>query len=281
VVHEETTRGACYRPHSGRGMCQPQSIPYVRCRLSHGTCRLGNTSPVGLFHCEARRGATHAIPRAGTLMAIDVHHRHGMPTGHTLYVEEACKEADGTYRLRVSHTNYDRRCHLEEDAIIRYDPRTRLADFATGHWAAWAHGISVQGFIYKDPAEVPTVGAGKAPGSESKPAPSKAQGGAAPAPTEDATAAPTPVKPALGPQWQELPPLSAPAGLAAQAAKPKAKARKGAGTKGAKAKGAKPKTLGPVINYAIHGVIDGRTGKTSLARPSFKAQQAAEPLVTP
>jgi hypothetical protein len=39
--------------------------------------------------------------------------------------------------------------------------------------------------------------------------------------------------------------------------------------------------LGPVINYAIHGVIDGRTGKTSLARPSFKAQQAAEPLVTP
>jgi hypothetical protein len=128
-------------------MCQPQCIPYARCRTQSSTCRLGNTSPVQWFRCEEKRGATSTVPKAGALMAVDSNHAHNMPTGHTLYVEEVCPNPDGTYRLRVSHTNYDRRCHLEEDAWVVYDPRAMRADFTSGHWVRWAKGLKVQGFI--------------------------------------------------------------------------------------------------------------------------------------
>lgn len=154
AVNEKSVRGACHQhapsAHHG-GMCQPQSIPYARCRSHISTCNLGNTSPVQLFNCEHQRGYTSSIPRAGALMSIGVNHVHHMSTGHTLYVEEVCPNPDGTYKLRVSHTNYDRQCHLEEDAWVHYDPRSKHADFNTGHWAAWGKHLPVQGFILHEP----------------------------------------------------------------------------------------------------------------------------------
>lgn len=152
VVEEKPARGSCFHPvpggHDGHGhMCQPQSIPYARCRSQISSCNLGNTSPVELFNCEQKRGYTSAIPQAGALMSIGVNQQHHMTTGHTLYVEEVCPNPDGTYKLRVSHTNYDRQCHLEEDVWVHYHPQQQYADFNTGHWAAWGKHLPIQGFI--------------------------------------------------------------------------------------------------------------------------------------
>ncbi len=149
-VDEKAVRGACFKPVSGGRMCQPQSIPYARCRSQIATCNLGNTSPVQLFNCEQRRGYTSSIPQAGSLMSIGVNRVHHMSTGHTLYVEEVCPLPNGHFKLRVSHTNYDRKCHLEEDAWVEYDSKRKAADFATGHWAAWGKDLPVQGFILHD-----------------------------------------------------------------------------------------------------------------------------------
>lgn len=151
--------GACFhRSEAGHhGMCQPQSIPYARCRSHISTCSLGNTSPVQLFLCEEQRGYTSHLPEAGALMAIGTNHVHHMSTGHTLYVEEVCPQKDGNYKLRVSHTNYDRQCHLEEDAWVLYEPRDRHAHFLTGHWSAWGKHLPVQGFILHHPATAETA----------------------------------------------------------------------------------------------------------------------------
>lgn len=160
AVHEAVAHGTCHQQafadHHG-GMCQPQSIPYARCRSHISSCNLGNTSPVQLFLCEQQRGYTSAIPKPGMLMSIGVNHQHHMPTGHTLYVDEVCPNPDGTYKLRVSHTNYDRRCHLEENAWVHYDPRSMHADFDTGHWSAWGKRLPVQGFIGHEPGDPAAV----------------------------------------------------------------------------------------------------------------------------
>lgn len=151
-ITENAARGACFKPAKGRGMCQPQSIPYARCRSQIATCNLGNTSPVQLFNCEQQRGYTSPIPQAGSLMSIGVNRVHHMSTGHTLYVEEVCAAPNGHFKLRVSHTNYDRQCHLEEDAWVDYDSNRKTADFDTGHWAAWGKDLPVQGFILPESA---------------------------------------------------------------------------------------------------------------------------------
>lgn len=148
---DEVPHRLCYSPTSGGGgLCQPQCIPYVRCRSGLSSCRLGNTSPVQLYLCEQKRNNTSVIPEPGSLMAIGIDRSHNITTGHTLYVEEVCSNPDGTYKLRVSHTNYDRRCHLEENAWAVYDSRSMQADFITGNWAAWGNNLPVQGFILTD-----------------------------------------------------------------------------------------------------------------------------------
>ena len=157
VVDEKPQRSSCFHHapsgHAQHGrMCQPQSIPYARCRSQISSCNLGNTSPVELFNCEQRLGYTSSIPQPGALMSIGVNQQHHMSTGHTLYVEEVCPNPDGTYKVRVSHTNYDRQCHLEEDAWVQYDPQNKYADFNTGHWAAWGKHLPVQGFILREPS---------------------------------------------------------------------------------------------------------------------------------
>lgn len=156
VVDEKPQRSSCFHhepsSHAQHGqMCQPQSIPYARCRSRISSCNLGNTGPVELFNCEQRLGHTSSIPQPGALMAIGVNQQHHMSTGHTLYVEEVCPNPDGTYKLRVSHTNYDRQCHLEEDVWVHYDPHHKYADFNTGHWAAWGKQLPIQGFILQEP----------------------------------------------------------------------------------------------------------------------------------
>lgn len=131
------------------GRCQPQSLIYARCRTGIMTCRLGDTSPVQWFACARANKATTSLPAAGYVIVLDVNARRGMPTGHPAYVEEAHKNGDGTWTLRISHTNYDRKCHLDQDAMVVFDPRRMTATFTTGPWATWARDLKALGFIVR------------------------------------------------------------------------------------------------------------------------------------
>jgi hypothetical protein len=130
-------------------MCQPQSLVYARCRSGIRTCQLGNTSPEGWFACAAQHGATTATPHAGSVMVLAANAQRKMYTGHPVYVEEVCPEKDGSWRLRISHTNYDRRCHLDHNAWVRFFPQSMTASFQTGPWAPWAKNLRVLGFILR------------------------------------------------------------------------------------------------------------------------------------
>lgn len=131
------------------GLCQPQSLIYARCRTGIKTCQMGDTSPVQWFACARKNGATTATPVAGSVIVIDTHKERRIYTGHPAYVEEAQRNADGTWKLRISHTNYDRKCHLDLDAQVLFDPRTMTATFQSGPWAPWAHRLRVLGFIVR------------------------------------------------------------------------------------------------------------------------------------
>jgi len=72
-----------------------------------------------------------------------------MPTGHPVYVEEAWRNPDGTWILRLSHTNYDRKCHLDLDARALFDPRRMTVSFLSGPWASWAKDLKALGFIFR------------------------------------------------------------------------------------------------------------------------------------
>jgi hypothetical protein len=131
------------------GRCQPQSLIYARCRTGIATCKLGDTSPVQWFACAKKNNATTSIPVAGSVIVLDVNSRRGMPTGHPAYVEEVRKNGDGTWTLRISHTNYDRKCHLDQDAAVMYDPKRMTASFMSGPWATWAKDLKALGFILR------------------------------------------------------------------------------------------------------------------------------------
>lgn len=127
--------------------CQPQSLIYARCRTGIDTCRLGDTSPVQWFACARKNGTTTAIPKAGSVMILAGNNQRRMPTGHPAYVEEVCANKDGTWTLRLSHTNYDRKCNLDLDAKVIFCPKTQQARFVTGPWSCWAKNLKVLGFI--------------------------------------------------------------------------------------------------------------------------------------
>ena len=129
------------------GLCQPQSLIYARCRTGITTCRLGNTSPVQWFACARKNGATSNIPVAGSVIVIDAHPERRIHTGHPAYVEEARRNDDGSWSLRISHTNYDRRCHLDLDANVIFYPCSMTASFTSGPWSTWAKKLRVLGFI--------------------------------------------------------------------------------------------------------------------------------------
>jgi hypothetical protein len=131
------------------GICQPQSLIYARCRTGITTCRLGNTSPVQWFACARQNRAISSTPVAGSVIVLDANSGRNMPTGHPAYVESAHHNPDGTWRLRISHTNYDRQCHLDLDANVTFFPSTMTASFESGPWAPWAKQMQVLGFIIR------------------------------------------------------------------------------------------------------------------------------------
>lgn len=160
TVASDRDRADCFKLQPGKtsktksgktvtGRCQPQCVPYARCRSGIMTCRLGDTGPVEWFECARRNKATTSIPKAGSIMVIDVNTRRKMPTGHLGYVEDACPNPDGTWTLRFSHTNYDRKCHLDLDARVLFNPKTMTATFETGAWKAWAKDLKICGFILR------------------------------------------------------------------------------------------------------------------------------------
>ncbi len=160
TVSPDQNRADCFKLKPGKttknskgktvtGRCQPQCIPYARCRSGIMTCRLGDTSPVQWFQCARKNKATTSIPKAGSIMVIDVNARRKMSTGHLGYVEEACPNSDGTWTLRFSHTNYDRKCHLDLDAKVLFNPKTMTASFLSGHWKTWAKDLKILGFVLR------------------------------------------------------------------------------------------------------------------------------------
>lgn len=167
---QEGQRGGCFNLRPGRAVpstkivkgkngkkrtvagtrtsrCQPQSLIYARCRTGIDTCRLGDTSPVQWFACARKNGATTSRPQAGSVIILAANKGHCMPTGHPAYVEEVCANKDGTWTLRLSHTNYDRRCHLDRDAKVIFCLKKMQARFITGPWSAWGNDLKVLGFI--------------------------------------------------------------------------------------------------------------------------------------
>lgn len=129
------------------GYCQPQSLIYARCRTGIATCKLGDTSPVQWFTCARKMGNTSTVPTGGSIMVLDVNTRRKIYTGHPVYVEHAKKNGNGTWQLRISHTNYDRQCHLDQDAKVIFDPGKMTVSFQTGPWSCWAQDLKVLGFI--------------------------------------------------------------------------------------------------------------------------------------
>lgn len=142
----------CYdfRPRKGKSRCEPQCIPYTRCRSGIMSCRLGHENgPLTWYACENRNKNTSRTPEDGDVLILDRDKGHGMPTGHAIFVEHAEPDGAGGYILTVSHTNYDRRCHLETTVLARYDPEKKTIDMRSGAWQDWGRNLKVAGFIRK------------------------------------------------------------------------------------------------------------------------------------
>jgi hypothetical protein len=151
---ESAAPAPCYNLRSGgrtksgkHGRCEPQSLTYARCRTKVDSCRTHHENgPLTWYQCETRRSNTSATPGDGFVLILGKN-RHGMPTGHVMVVEKAEQKGTGTWRLVLSHTNYDRRCHLERDIEATYHQGAKTLDIHTGAWKAWGKGLPVAGFI--------------------------------------------------------------------------------------------------------------------------------------
>ena len=129
------------------GRCQPQCLIYARCRSGFMSCRLGNTNPLSWWPCAQAQGLSSQIPVAGSVMLLEAQDDTRMRVGHAAYVEEVCTLKNGQFLLRVSHANYNRRCSLDLDAKVLYNPQTRTANFLSGAWAKWAKNLRAFGFV--------------------------------------------------------------------------------------------------------------------------------------
>jgi len=130
------------------GRCEPQSLPFARCRSGIDSCRIGHENgPLTWFACEKQRGNTSLTPRSGSILILASNCRRKMPTGHVVYVEEVVAQSDTVYRLTFTHTNYDRKCSLETNIKATYDSTARTLDIQDGAWGAWGKGLPVAGFI--------------------------------------------------------------------------------------------------------------------------------------
>jgi hypothetical protein len=128
--------------------CEPQSLPFARCRSGIASCRIGHENgPLTWFACEKGRGNTSLVPRPGSILILAANNRRKMPTGHVAYVEEVVAQNATVYRLVFTHTNYDRKCSLESNIKATYDSGARTLDIHDGAWGAWGKGLPVAGFI--------------------------------------------------------------------------------------------------------------------------------------
>lgn len=148
AVADGIVEAECYRLTRGKGRCEPQCLPYTRCRSGISSCRTGHENgPVTWFTCEQARGNTSLQPADGRVLVLG-RNAHNMSTGHTLYVEKAQPREDGRYELVLSHTNYDRRCNLETNMLAEYDPIAKTIDVRSGQWEQWGRDLKVAGFIH-------------------------------------------------------------------------------------------------------------------------------------
>jgi len=132
------------------GRCEPQSLPFARCRSGISSCCLGwNNGPLTWFTCEQQHGNTSLIPRDNSVLILGANKRNNMPTGHVAYVEKVITEKTPHYRIIFSHTNYDRKCSLETNIEADYNSSTKTLDILTGAWKEWGKGLPVSGFILK------------------------------------------------------------------------------------------------------------------------------------
>ena len=130
-----------------KGRCQPQCLIYARCRSGFMSCRLGNTNPLSWWPCAKAQGLTSKIPVPGSVMLLEKQEDSRMRVGHAVYVEEVCALKNGQFLLRVSHANANRRCSLDLDAKVLYNPQTRTANFLSGAWKKWAKSLKAFGFV--------------------------------------------------------------------------------------------------------------------------------------
>ena len=132
------------------GRCEPQSLPFARCRSGISSCGLGwNNGPLTWFACEKQYNNTSLVPSAGSILILGANKRNHMPTGHVAYVERVTAEKGANYRIIFSHTNYDRRCSLETNIEAEYNSSTRTLNILTGAWKDWGKGLPVAGFILR------------------------------------------------------------------------------------------------------------------------------------
>lgn len=132
------------------GRCEPQSLPFARCRSGINSCCLGwNNGPLTWFACEQQHSNTSSVPVPNSVLILAANKRHNMPTGHVAYVEEVVAEKPPLYRLLFSHTNYDRQCSLETNIEAEYNSSTKILNILTGAWKEWGKRLPVAGFILK------------------------------------------------------------------------------------------------------------------------------------
>jgi hypothetical protein len=142
----------CYKktPKSKKSRCEPQCIPYARCRTGVDSCRLGReNNSLTWFACEKKRKSTTDEPGPGMVMILLANARRNMPTGHALVVEKATPQGKDAWLLIVSHANWDTHCGLETGAKVLYNRKTMKAAFLSGEWKDWASDLAVAGFIEK------------------------------------------------------------------------------------------------------------------------------------
>lgn len=143
---------SCYslRPGQLFHRCEPQSLPYARCRTGNQCCR-GNyeLSPIGWYKCEDQNGHTSATPVGASVLILGDNSRHRMSTGHVFYVEKVEHKSGNQWELTLSHTNYDRKCHIETNVRADYDAHTKVLAMKTGQWSPWGKQLKALGFIVK------------------------------------------------------------------------------------------------------------------------------------
>lgn len=132
------------------GRCEPQSLPYARCRSGIKSCNNGHENgPLTWFACEKKAGNTGNEAKAGTILILAANSKHKMTTGHVMYVEGVAPLSPSTCKLTLSHTNYDRKCSKETNIEAIYNRKTMTIDIRSGAWQAWGQNLKVAGFILR------------------------------------------------------------------------------------------------------------------------------------